>query len=165
MPALLAGTQAPTFTLPTIDGQLFSLKDELRRGPVLLAFFKVSCPVCQFALPFVERIYKAAAGKNVTIVGISQNDKKDTQAFIKQFGLSFPVLLEDTKSYDVSNAYGLTNVPSLFWISPDGEIRVSSVGWVRKDLEEVNRTAAKSNGNIAPQLFQPGEQIPDFRAG
>lgn len=165
MAALSSGTQAPTFTLPTVDGNLFSLKDALGRGPVLLAFFKVSCPVCQFAFPFIERIYKASAGKNVTIVGVSQNDKKDTLAFMKQFGVTFPVLLEDTKNYDVSNSYRLTNVPSFFWIAPDGEIELSSVGWVRKDIEDIGRKAGRSNGNVAPALFQAHEEVPDFRAG
>ena len=59
MATLKAGTSAPDFTLPTIDGKKFSLRDALARGPVLAAFFKVSCPTCQYAFPFLERIYKA----------------------------------------------------------------------------------------------------------
>ena len=47
MPALDTGVMAPDFTLPTIDGEQVSLKEALQKGPVLLAFFKVSCPVCQ----------------------------------------------------------------------------------------------------------------------
>ena len=74
-------------------------------------------------------------------MGISQNTKKDTAAFIKQFGITFPVLLDDTRTYPVSNAYGLTNVPSIFWIAEDGEIEISSVGWVRKEMEEFNQRA------------------------
>src|SRR5271167_947535 len=138
MAALTVGTSAPDFTLPTLDGKQFSLKDALARGPVLAAFFKISCPVCQFAFPFLERIYKAYGNRNVTIVGISQNEKKDTAAFIKEYGVTFPVLLDDADSYPVSNAYGLTNVPSLFWIASDGEIELSSVGWVKADFEAIN---------------------------
>ena len=62
---------------------------------------------------------RTGTGK-ITIVGISQNAKKDTAGFIKEYGVTFPVLLDDTESYPASNAYGLTNVPSLFWIAPDG---------------------------------------------
>jgi len=165
MAALTAGTPAPDFTLPTMDGKQFSLKHALARGPVLAAFFKISCPVCQFALPFVERIYKAYGGRSVTIVGISQNEKKDTAAFLKEYGVTFPVLLDDTRTYPVSNAYGLTNVPTLFWIAPDGEIEISSVGWVRKEIDEINRKAAGIIGGGPKRVFQPGEDIPDFRAG
>lgn len=165
MAALTAGTPAPDFKLQTMDGKQFSLRDALARGPVVAAFFKVSCPVCQYAFPFLERIYKAHAGKNVSIVGVSQNDKKDTAAFAKEFGVTFPILLEDTNSYPVSNAYGLTNVPSIFWIAPDGDIEISSVGWDRKEIEQINRKAAEVNGGAAKAVFHAGETVADFRAG
>src|SRR5208282_3629041 len=138
MPALATGTKAPTFDLKTLDGKHFSLTDELARGPVLLAFFKVSCPTCQYAFPFLERLHKAYQHNSITLVGISQNDARDTAAFIKEFGVTFPMLLDDTRSYPVSNAYGLTNVPTLFWIAQDGEIEISSVGWLRKEFDQIN---------------------------
>jgi peroxiredoxin len=165
MAALTAGTSAPDFKLQTMDGKQFSLREALTRGPVVAAFFKVSCPVCQYTFPFLERIYKAHGGKNVTIVGVSQNERKDTAAFIKEFGLTFPVLLDDTNTYPASNAYGLTNVPTIFWIAQDGEIEISSVGWDRKEIEEINRKAAEVNGDAAKPVFHRGEQIPEFRAG
>lgn len=165
MAALTAGTVAPDFKLQAMDGKQVSLRDALGHGPVLAAFFKVSCPVCQYAFPFLERIYKAYGGKNVTIVGVSQNDKKDSAAFAKEYGITFPILLDDTNTYPVSNAYGLTNVPSIFWIDPDGEIEISSVGWDRKDVEEMNRKAAQLTGTGPKAVFRAGEQIDDFRAG
>src|SRR5271165_5735605 len=110
MAALTPGTQAPDFTLPSMDDQPFSLREALARGPVLAAFFKVSCPTCQYAFPFLQRIYEAHGGHALTIVGISQNGQKDTSAFLQEYGITFPVLLDDTRSYPASNAYGLTNV-------------------------------------------------------
>jgi peroxiredoxin len=165
MAALTAGTSAPDFKLQTMDGKQFSLHDALTRGPVVAAFFKISCPVCQYTFPFLERIYKAYGGKNVTVVGISQNEKKDTAAFIKEYGVTFPVLLDDTDTYPVSNAYGLTNVPTIFWIAPDGEIEISSVGWERKEIEEMNRKAAKVTAEGPKPLFRVDEQVPDSRPG
>ena len=165
MSALAPGTQAPDFTLPAMDGQPFSLRAALARGPVLAAFFKISCPTCQYAFPFLQRIYQAHGNKAVTIVGISQNARKDAAAFTKEYGITFPVLLDDTNSYPVSNAYGLTNVPSIFWIAPDGEIGISSEGWIRKEMEELNQRAAQASSEAAKPLFLPDEQIADFRAG
>jgi cytochrome c biogenesis protein CcmG/thiol:disulfide interchange protein DsbE len=165
MAALTAGVSAPDFKLQTMDGKQFSLREALTRGPVVAAFFKVSCPVCQYTFPFLERLYEAHGGKNVTIVGISQNDRKDTAAFAKEFGVTFPILLDDAKSYPVSNAYGLTNVPTVFWIAEDGEIEISSVGWERKEIEEINQKAAQANGDGPNPVFHADEQIPDFRAG
>jgi peroxiredoxin len=171
MAALTVGTKAPDFTLKAIDGKEFSLNGELAHGPIVLAFFKVSCPTCQYAFPFLERLYKAygvAGGTpalSVKLLGVSQNDGGDTAAFRKQFGVTFPVLLDELDSYPVSNAYGLTNVPTLFWIADDGEIEVSSVGWVKKDFEEINRKMAEHDKAPLVTVFQRGEDVRDFRAG
>jgi peroxiredoxin len=165
MSALPVGTLAPSFDLPAMDGSKFSLRDALTRSPVLAIFFKISCPVCQYALPYFERIHKTYGGKQVTIVGISQNDKPDTATFLKKYGITFPVLLDDTKTYPASNAYGLTNVPTAFWISEDGTIEISSVGWVRQDFEDIVSKAVAATGDAPVPLFQPKEAIADFRAG
>jgi peroxiredoxin len=165
MATLIPGTTAPDFTLPAMDGKQFSLREALDRGPVLAVFFKISCPTCQYALPFIQRIYATHGKKALAIVGVSQNTKKDTDAFIKEYGITFPVLLDDTSSYPVSNAYGLTNVPTIFWIASDGEIEISSVGWVKKEMEEFNQRAARPSAGVPQPLFQKNEQIVDFRAG
>ncbi len=162
MPALNPGKQAPDFQLPDMHDYQFSLERAWERGPVVLAFFKISCPVCQYAMPFLERMYRAHK-ETATIVGVSQNSKRDTAAFLKEYGITFPVLLDDPRHYPVSNAYGLTNVPTVFLILPGGEIEVSSVGWNKCDMEEVNRQLAEKMPS--PPLFLPGEQVIDYKAG
>ena len=164
MAALPTGTKAPDFSLPGLDGSTFSLKDALQRGPVVAAFFKISCPVCQYTFPFVERLKKAYGGK-VAIVGISQDDKASTAAFLKEYGITLPALLDNPAGYAVSNAYGLTNVPTWFFIAPDGEIKISSVGWVRADMEELNRHLADAGKIPVTQLFLPKEDVRDYRPG
>ena len=165
MAALTVGTKAPEFELETLDGKRFVLRDELASGPVVLAFFKVSCPTCQYAFPFLERLVRAYGHNGIKVIGVSQNDAKQTAGFNKEFGITFPVLLDDTDRYPVSNAYGLTNVPSIFWIAQDGEIEVSSVGWVKADFETISRKMAEA-GKIAPAiLFKRSEDVRDFRAG
>ncbi|HKV77855.1 MAG TPA: TlpA disulfide reductase family protein [Candidatus Sulfotelmatobacter sp.] len=165
MPALATGAKAPEFELKTLDGKKFSLSEHLANGPIVLAFFKVSCPTCQYAMPFLERLYKAYRDKGVTLAGISQNDAKETADFCKDFGVTFPMLLDDTRKYPVSNAYGLTNVPTIFWITEDGEIEVSSVGWVKAEFELINRKMAETGKTTAAAVFKPGEEVRDFRAG
>ncbi len=169
MAALPAGTKAPDFSLPTVsnnkDGGNFSLQSALQQGPVLAAFFKVSCPVCQYTFPFLERLHKAHGDKKITIVGISQNNQSETAAFLKEYGVTFPTLLDDPNGYAVSNAYGLTNVPTLFLIGQDGKIEISSVGWVKQEIDDINRKLAAAQQTALPPIFQPGEDVADFRAG
>jgi peroxiredoxin len=165
MAALKAGVPAPDFTLPLLDGSQFSLAQARQSGPVVLAFFKVSCPVCQYAFPFIERLHRGYLGKTAAIIGVSQDDKRDTAAFRKEFGITFPVALDERKQYPVSNAYGLTNVPTVFLISQGGVIEVSSVGWARREVAEINsKIAAALPAGEAP-LFRPGEEVAEWKAG
>ncbi len=165
MATLTNGASAPDFSLPTTEGKPFALKDAVARGPVVAFFFKISCPVCQYTAPFIERLYRAKGNSNVTVLGISQDNLQDTKSFMQQFGLTFPVLLDAGSTYAVSNAYGLTNVPTIFWVGADSEVELSSVGWSRADVEQIHRRILEAKGDGKVSLFQPGEDIRDFRAG
>ena len=163
MAALSAGTKAPDFQLKTMEGKSFSLSAALSRGPVLLAFFKISCPTCQYALPFYERLFRAHKNGNVALVGISQDNPQDTASFAGEFGITFPLLVDEIP-YPVSSAYGLTNVPTLFWIHSEGEIEFTSVGWAKPDFEQINRRLAEASAALVSP-FLPGEDVRDYRAG
>ena len=165
MAALARGAKAPNFSLPTLDGKKFSLQETLRQSPVLAIFFKVSCPVCQYAFPYFERVFQAHGNQKIAIVGVSQDDQRNTASFLKEFGVTFPTLLDEPKTYPASNAYGITNVPTWFLIGQDGEIEMSSVGWVKKDVEELNCRLAELYKTPTPQLFKPGEDVREFRSG
>jgi peroxiredoxin len=165
MAALPAGTKAPEINLPSLDGGKFSLQAALKQGPVLAAFYKVSCPVCQYTFPFIERLHRAYGNKKITIVGISQDAQRDTAAFVKEYGVSFRNLLDDPNGYAVSNAYGLTNVPTLFLIGQNGQIEITSVGWVKQEVEDINRKLAATEQEQPQPIFQPGDDVSDFRAG
>lgn len=164
MPALTAGKAAPEVALPDLHGRRFSLRDALQQGPVVLAFFKVTCPVCQYAMPFIERIYRAHHGK-AQVIAVSQHPKKETQQFLREYGITMPVLLDDPDTYPASNAYRLTNVPTIFLIAPGGKIEISSVGWDKKDLGEISRRVAGTLSVPPPALFHRGENVIDAKAG
>lgn len=165
MAALEAGKLAPSFSLPLMSGGSFSLADALKQGPVILAFFKISCPVCQFTFPYLERLHGLARAKKVSLVGVSQNSKDDTAAFARQYRITFPIALDDARRYPVSNSYGLTNVPTVFYIAKDGEIAISSVGWSRADIEQVARKIGEGSPGANVEVIRPGEEVPAFRSG
>ncbi|MGH9611943.1 MAG: peroxiredoxin family protein [Bryobacteraceae bacterium] len=154
---LKSGVQAPSFELPDLDGKSRSLDEMLADGmPLLLAFFKVSCPVCQLAFPFLERM---AGGGGVRFVAISQDDAAATQKFHQRFSVTFPTLLDSARAgYPASNAFQITNVPSLFLIEPDGAISLAISGFSRRDLEALGKRSG------APP-FRPDEHVPEWKAG
>jgi cytochrome c biogenesis protein CcmG, thiol:disulfide interchange protein DsbE len=165
MPALETGVRAPEMNLSSLGGAKFSLREALKSGPVVAVFFKVSCPVCQFALPYLERMFKAygKSGK-CTLVGVSQDGAADTKSFNGEFGVTFPALL-DEKGYPASKAYGLTNVPTVFLISPEGEIESSTVGWSKAEMEHLNQKLAQMSGQPVVRIFASGENVPDYKPG
>ena len=153
---LEAGGRAPSFELKSLAGEKRSLEDILAKGPALLAFYKVSCLVCQLAFPYLERL---SAGSSLQIVGISQDDDRSTQGFNQRFGVTFPTLLDQSKeNYPASNSYGITSVPSLFLVEKDGGIAQAFSGFSKRDLEAVGERAG-----VKP--FRPEDNVPDWKAG
>jgi peroxiredoxin len=155
---------APSFQLPTTTGERLSLPEALARGPVLLAFFKVSCPTCQFTFPFLQRLYEQLREQGVQTWGIAQDKAADGVRFAAAFGITFPILV-DNSPYKVSRAYGLTHVPSLYLIQPDGRIEISGEGFCKADLLAIQQSMAQSLSATPPALFLPSERIPEFKPG
>lgn len=157
------GKKAPQFSLKALDGKQYSLDSLLEQGPVVAAFFKISCPVCQFTFPFLQRLSDRFTGKTVSIIGISQDDARNTNEFNREYGVTFPTLVDDV-GYPASNAYGLTNVPTIFLIDPDGTIKVSSTGFDKAALEQIARELTLQQ-KIGPSLFRPDEVVPAYKPG
>ncbi|HVB35927.1 MAG TPA: TlpA disulfide reductase family protein [Candidatus Acidoferrales bacterium] len=164
MPKVQAGNAAPVFALAGVDGEKHSLADALKKGPVLAAFFKVSCPVCQFTFPFLERMYESYGDGKVSFWGVSQDNAHDTKEFLDEYGVKFPALI-DADGYKVTKQYRLTNVPTIFLIQPDGNVQTASVGFAKKDLEAMAAEVAKVSAKTPQPLFRPSEKIPEFKAG
>jgi peroxiredoxin len=164
MTHIVAGNPAPDFSLKSLDGKNYSLKQLLQRGPVAATFFKVSCPVCQFTAPFLQRLYKRYAGDSVTFLGISQDNSAATEKFMEQYGVTFPVAL-DEDHYPVSNAYGLTNVPTIFFIDTDGTAKLISLGFEKQTLEDIAKALAERQKMTPAALFRPDESVPAHKPG
>lgn len=162
---LPAGEPAPAISLKDKNGQNFLLEEALKKGPVLAAFFKVNCPTCQFTFPFLERMYEIYGNDGFTFLGVSQNNAEDTREFAQEFGVKFPLLIDDESTFTASNEYGITNVPSVFLISQNGTILERSVGFAKRELENMAKEAAQATKRPFAPLFRPGEVVPDHKPG
>ena len=153
---LSKGTLAPEFRLPRLEGGEVSLDEMRARGPALLAFFKVTCPVCQMTFPFLERIQSSG---RLPIYGVSQNDARDTRDFHRRFGVTFPTLLDsEDAGFVVSNAFGISSVPTLFLIKTDGSVARVIEGWSKSEVERLGALAG-----VKP--FRPNDSVPEWKAG
>src|SRR5258708_25768471 len=101
-----AGQTAPGFSLKGLDEKSYSLEALLDKGPVVAAFFKNSCPVCQFTFPFLQRLYQRYGGDNVTFLGIAQGDAQATAGLAPAYRTTFPIGLDaEGKSYPAPNPF------------------------------------------------------------
>ena len=160
---LRAGQHAPDFDLARLsDGtspESVELAKLLASGPILLAFFKSTCPVCQMTLPFLQRIHQGRAPGSYQVYGVSQDDASTTREFVQEFGIGFPMLLDTEESgYPASNAYGLSHVPSLFLVATGRRHRME-----RGRLPQERVLALAAQAGVDP--FRPDENVPEWKAG
>ena len=150
------GDKLPNISLPDIDGKIHNLNSPAKTA--IIALFKVGCPTCQYTFPFLERVHQSTPA--VQVIGISQDPAADTRDFAKRFGITFPLLL-DGKGYLVSNAFGITIVPSLYRVEKDDGITGFAEGWVKDEFAQLVKTGTETT----PALFKPGEEVAAFKAG
>ncbi len=165
MKQLPTGVPAPDFELHSLDGSTFQLSKAVLAGHVVLAFFKVSCPTCQFSFPYLQRIYsEIGVSSPVKIWGISQDDVPDTTGFVEEFGIGFDILI-DEHPYAASAAYNLEYVPGLFIVGEDMTIHLSDYGFSKAALSEIARVVGKSADKAPPLLFPSNDGLPATRPG
>ena len=152
---LRPGAEAPDFELKDLTGRSYRLSDALSRGPVILVFYKASCPTCQFTFPYIQKMFsKPGRDANITLWGISQDEPDKTREFATQHGITFDMLL-DEHPYEVSAAYGLQFVPAMFLVQPDGKIAVSDYGFTKAGLNQI----------AGFEFFTPNDGLPASRPG
>ncbi len=162
--------KAPDFRLPLLAGSggraepYWSLQDSLKNGPAFLVFVKATCPTCAFAAPFVDRIFRSYPEVSASVVLIAQEDGDAAARMSNAWGLQMVVLF-DSSPYPVSGSYGLSFVPSGFFVSQSGVIENSFESFEREEMREINRKLALRAGRAPADIFPAKEGVPPFRPG
>jgi peroxiredoxin len=124
-PGLQAGTQAPTFSLPSIRGDGPIDLAALRGKGVLLAFWATWCDSCQHELPVLDRIHRDLAGPDLQVVTVAGEARGDLERFVKARGWVLPVAADGGQ---VHAEYGVHGLPRTLVISPEGRILEDHLG-------------------------------------
>ncbi|HSJ38489.1 MAG TPA: thiol-disulfide oxidoreductase ResA [Planococcus sp. (in: firmicutes)] len=117
---LRTGDEAPDFTLQDMEGNTHKLSDYKGEG-VFLNFWGTWCEPCVKEMPAMDRQYNVFKEQGVQIlaVNIAQSDF-EVQSFVDRFNLSFPVVIDKSKS--VMIAYNIRPLPTTILVNPEGEI-------------------------------------------
>ena len=158
--ALDPGKPFPSIALRDEEGQ----PARVPGGETLFAFFKTTCPTCEFAWPFLDRIRKKGEGGSLSLLAVSQDDPMATKRFYEDLGVALPTLY-DPEPWAASEAVGLTTVPAFFVVGRDGNVRDAVIGFQRHKMEEFAALAADRAGMKRTALYLPGEKVPAIKPG
>ncbi|MBI4867439.1 MAG: TlpA family protein disulfide reductase [Candidatus Wallbacteria bacterium] len=158
------GLQAPAIRLPTPEGRVVSVPDAVSLGPVVLAFFKVSCPTCQLTFPYLQKLHAAYGDAGVTVLGISQDGPEETVRFAAERGCTFRMLL-DGEGYPASRAFGLETVPAIFLVGKDGQVWETLAGWSRQEMNSLSGTLARMSGVEVAVVSREDDAAPAWKPG
>src|SRR3954466_16307317 len=115
---LKAGTIAPEFRLPRLDGKGDLGLEELRGRRVLLVFSSPECGPCAALAPQLEQLHRAHP--QIEIVLISRGEPKENRQKVKEHGLTFTVVLQ--QQWEISRRYAMFATPIGYLIDEAGLI-------------------------------------------
>ena len=119
-------TYAPDFTLQSVDGSTINLND-FRGRPVMLTFWQINCPACQFQMPFTQELYDKSSSDSLAVLTINVGDRaSDVEDYVASRGITYPVLL-DTQG-KVAQVYGIIGVPTTYFIDGQGILKAYQIG-------------------------------------
>ncbi len=174
------GAAAPDFSLPGVDGRVWT-RDQCRgaRG-LLVTFICNHCPYVKAVRERLVRDVKDLQALGIGCVAIMSNDPADypedsfqgMQRVAREFDYPFPYLLDETQG--VARAYGAVCTPDFFGYNAALEIQYrgrldasrkeSAATDVRRDLFEAMRAVAQTGRGPAEQSPSMGCSI-KWRAG
>jgi len=124
---------ATDFTLPMLNGGNYTLSQS--RGKITIINFWASwCGPCKMEAPHLQEVYEEYSDRvEIIAVNIMSKDKReDASAFAKQYGFTFPVLLDETG--DISTMYGAFAIPTTIFLNEKGEIIHEYAGPMEKQF-------------------------------
>lgn len=131
--AVEGGGAAPAFSLPDLTGKAVPLSD-FRGKVVVLDFWATWCPPCRREIPDFIDLQRTYGPRGLQIVGIALDEPEKVEAFVRQNGMDYPVLMG---SDEVAALYGgIDGIPTTFLIDRQGKIAARFEGFRPKSVFE-----------------------------
>jgi len=123
------GDRAPDFSaslLRATRGE-FRLSD-LRGNAVMMNFWASWCGPCRAEARDLEAAYQGYKARGVVFLGVDifQDTWEDAVAFVKEFGITYPMVRDTTGK--ITTTYGVANIPTTYFLDREGIIRGRYLG-------------------------------------
>ena len=138
---LKAGTPAPDFRLPRLDGRGELGLSDLRGKAVLLVFSSPNCGPCNSLAPQLEKFHREQP--ELELVMISKGDPKENRAKVKEHGFTFPVVLQ--QQWEISRRYAMFATPVAYLIDEEGVIIHEVAVGIDAILDLVTKAATRQS--------------------
>ncbi|MDR2793741.1 MAG: TlpA family protein disulfide reductase [Treponema sp.] len=126
IPVLRTGSPAPDFSASRLNGTQVRL-GSLMGKVIFLNFWATWCPPCREEMPSMEALYQRFRNRDIEFLAVDiQENRNRVSAFMEQFGLTFPALMDVTGR--ISTQYGIRSIPTTFIIDRNGNIIASVIG-------------------------------------
>ena len=127
--------QAPDFTVYDLEGDPHRLSDYFGK-PIVLNFWASWCGPCKSEMPDFEKVYQEL-GEQVQFFVVNLTDGSmetvDTAyGYIQEQGYTFPVFYDT--DYDAASTYGISSIPTSFFIDSEGDLVAYYTGAMNEDL-------------------------------
>jgi peroxiredoxin len=125
-PDVSEGNVAPEFVLNSINDEKVKLSN-IKKDVVIINFWATWCDYCKREMPAFETVYGKYKDKNIEIISINlQESNNDVNKFIKEYNLTFPVVID--ADGEVSKKYKITTVPTTYLLDSKGKVIKKNVG-------------------------------------
>jgi peroxiredoxin len=147
---LEAGTPAPSFRLPRLDGLELTL-EEYRGRRVLLIFSDPQCGPCDELAPRLEQLHRDR--RDLQVLMVSRRDSETNRQKAKKLGITFPVVLQN--NWEVSLLYAMFATPMGYLIDERGTIAADVAVGVQPILDLASVAPILGNGHVKDLLLRP----------
>lgn len=144
-------TEPFRFSFPDLNGRLVSNTDTRFNGKVLVLEITGSwCPNCHDEAPFLAEMYRKYGAQGLEIVSLSFEEAEQLQnparlrAFVKRYGLEFPVLLcgqPEEANARLPQLVNWNTWPATLFIDRRGKVRGIHAGFPSPGSGELYRQA------------------------
>ena len=127
---------APDFHVTDYEGNQVKLSDYFGK-PIVLNFWASWCPPCKSEMPDFNEAYQEHEEIQFLMVNLTDGGRETVDSakeHVESNGFSFPVLF-DTE-YEAASAYGISSIPSTYFLDKEGNLIAVAVGAIDKETLE-----------------------------
>ncbi|MCD6109819.1 thioredoxin family protein [bacterium] len=148
---------AQKFSLPGIDGKVYSLDDFIGKRALIIIFMCNHCPYVQGVIQRLITLQKEFKDDKVAFIGVNANDSinypedsfEKMSDYAKKWGLNFPYLRDE--SQEVAKKYKAQCTPDIFVY--DKDLKLAYHGRIDDNWQDEDKVTTRELKDVIEALL------------